>query len=213
MVRVGDVDGGRVNLEALKRVSPAIAESYPRTRLQGGEVLITLVGTIGRTAVAEHTLAGANTARAIGVIPLDSQVLASWVEIWFRSPDKRREMIMRAHEVARKTLNLKDVRAATVALPPSAEQEEIVAEVERRLSVLQEVEAEVESNLKRATRLRQSILKRAFEGKLVPQDPTDEPASELLAQIRAERERSTPAQRRKKKPARNEPAEVQPGLF
>jgi type I restriction enzyme, S subunit len=100
-----------------------------------------------------------------------------------------------------------------VALPPLAEQEQIVAEVERRLSILQEVEAEVEANLKRAARLRQAILKRAFEGKLVPQDPTDEPASELLARIRAERERSSPAQRRKKKPARNEPAEAQPGLF
>ena len=94
-----------------------------------------------------------------------------------------------------------------------AEQQQIVSETKRRLSILQEVEAEVEANLKRAARLRQAILKQAFEGKLVLQDPTDEPASELLARIRAERERSGPAKRRKKRPTQDAPAEAQAGLF
>lgn len=74
-----------------------------------------------------------------------------------------------------------------VPLPPLTEQGRIVAEVERRLSLLDEIESLVEVNLKRAGRLRQSILKRAFEGKLIPQDPNDEPASILLERIRTER--------------------------
>jgi len=98
-------------------------------------------------------------------------------------------------------------------LPPHSEQEALVKKVKRRFSVLDEVEAEVEANLKRASRLRQAILERAFEGKFVPQDPADEPASELLARIRAERERSGPTKQRKKGPARHEPAEAQAGLF
>ena len=74
-----------------------------------------------------------------------------------------------------------------VALPPLAEQHRIVAEVERRLSVVRQAEATVEASLARAERLRQSILKQAFSGRLVLQDPDDEPASALLERIRAER--------------------------
>jgi type I restriction enzyme S subunit len=69
-------------------------------------------------------------------------------------------------------------------LPPLAEQEAIITEVERRLSVVDEIEAQLEASLKRASRLRQSILKRAFDGRLVPQDPHDEPAELLLQKIR-----------------------------
>ena len=82
-------------------------------------------------------------------------------------------------------LNLTELANYRIAVPPVAEQHRIVAEVERRLSVVQEVEATVAANLKRAERLRQSILKRAFEGRLVPQDPSDEPAAALLERIRS----------------------------
>ena len=85
-------------------------------------------------------------------------------------------------------VNQQDLAAMTIPLPPLAEQHRIVAEVERRLSVVQQAEGTVEASLARAERLRQSILKQAFSGKLVPQDPDDEPASVLLESIRAERE-------------------------
>ena len=87
-----------------------------------------------------------------------------------------------------------------VGLPPLAEQYRIVAEVERRLSVAQQAAAAVEASLQRAERLRQSILKRAFSGELVPQDPDDEPASVLLGRLRAQREAeqaATPATKKR----------------
>lgn len=76
-----------------------------------------------------------------------------------------------------------------VPLPPLPEQHKIVEEIERRLSAADGVEKVVEQSLKRAERLRQSILKEAFEGKLVPQDPSDEPAEKLLERIKAEKEK------------------------
>ncbi len=78
-----------------------------------------------------------------------------------------------------------DIDSFTLPLPPLDEQEQIVTEVERRLSVVTEIEAQIAAELKRAERLRQAILKQAFSGQLVPQDPDDEPASALLQRIRA----------------------------
>ena len=72
-------------------------------------------------------------------------------------------------------------------LPPIEEQSAIVLETGRLLSICDAVEVQMNRDGYRSARLRQAILKRAFEGKLVPQDPKDEPAGELLARIRAER--------------------------
>ncbi len=69
-------------------------------------------------------------------------------------------------------------------IPPLREQHEIRTIVDEQLSVYEAVELQVRTHSARATRLRQSILKRAFEGKLVPQDPKDEPAGVLLERIR-----------------------------
>jgi type I restriction enzyme S subunit len=85
-------------------------------------------------------------------------------------------------------LNLGLIRRIAIPFPPTAEQHRIVAEAERSHSLTDELEMQIEANLKRAQRLRQAILKRAFEGKLVPQDPSDEPAAVLLERICAERE-------------------------
>jgi type I restriction enzyme S subunit len=77
-----------------------------------------------------------------------------------------------------------------IPLPPLLEQLEIAEEVQRSFSVADEVETAMEQNLKKAEFLRQSILKAAFLGKLVPQDPSDEPAEKLLERIKAERAKS-----------------------
>ena len=86
---------------------------------------------------------------------------------------------------------------AQIPIPPLTEQAQTVSEIERHLSVADEIEATIKSELKRAERLRQSILKHAFSGKLVPQDPNDEPASALLERIQGEKESQQPKQRKK----------------
>jgi type I restriction enzyme, S subunit len=68
------------------------------------------------------------------------------------------------------------------------EQREIVRLLDEQFTVIEQNEREIDAALKRSAALRQSILKKAFTGQLVPQDPTDEPASALLERIRRERE-------------------------
>ncbi len=83
-----------------------------------------------------------------------------------------------------------------IPLPPLIEQKKIVSELEQHLSIADEAEATIDAELKRAERLRQSILKHAFSGKLVPQDPNDEPASVLLEKIREEKEQPQPKRKK-----------------
>ncbi len=84
-------------------------------------------------------------------------------------------------------LTLEKFQAAPFPLPPVSEQERIATEVARILSEGDAVEAAVVANVERIAHLRQSILKWAFEGKLVEQDPGDEPASVLIDKIRKDR--------------------------
>lgn len=84
-------------------------------------------------------------------------------------------------------LNLGIVKQIAIPLPPLDEQNHITALLGERLSQIEAGECATDHSLKRAARLRQAILKRAFEGKLVPQDATDEPADKLLERIRRER--------------------------
>ncbi len=93
------------------------------------------------------------------------------------------------HAVNQASINQRDVSDVVIPVAPLPEQLLIVAEIESRLSVADKIEETISTALKQAESLRQSILKKAFEGKLVPQDPNDEPASVLLARIRTERER------------------------
>ena len=85
------------------------------------------------------------------------------------------------------------------------EQKEIVNILDLYFSVIDQCETIIEENLVAIKKTRQSILKKAFSGRLVPQDPNDEPASELLARIKKEREaalkeiKKHPRKRRKKK--------------
>ena len=85
-----------------------------------------------------------------------------------------------------KTFNQSHVRGFVIPVPYLAEQAEIVRILDARLDAAKVLEDEVDANLTRAEALRQSILKKAFSGQLVPQDPNDEPATDLLRRIQVE---------------------------
>lgn len=93
----------------------------------------------------------------------------------------------------------------TIPIPSVAEQRQIVDDIESRFSIADKSEQIIDQSLQQAKRLRQSILKRAFEGRLVPQDPKDEPADKLLARIKAEKAKLEPTKRCRRSPASKEP--------
>ncbi len=92
------------------------------------------------------------------------------------------------------------LRSYIVPVPPFQEQHRITSEVDVAVSLIARLTKELFSSQSRSTRLRQSILKWAFEGKLVDQDPNDEPASVLLARIKAEREKAGANQPKRRNP-------------
>jgi type I restriction enzyme S subunit len=147
-----------------------------------GTLCITIAANIAETAILGFDACFPDS--VVGFIPA-SGTDVRFVEYFIRTV--REELEQWAPATAQKNINLKTLQGVAVPLPPQNEQLRIVAEVERRLSVVQELEKQVEVALKRAARLRQAILKHAFEGKLVPQDPEDESASVLLERIREER--------------------------
>lgn len=191
-LRVANVLRGRLDLSELHDIELFKGE-LERLRLEVGDLLIVegngSATEIGRMAIwngeindcvhQNHII----RARLLGVIP------PAYVSTYWNSS----EGASRVLEVASSTsglytLSVSKVGRLPVPLPPAAEQQRIVNEVERRLSVIDELETQVEMNLKRAGRMHQGILKEAFEGRLVPQDPNEEPADRLLAKIRAHRQ-------------------------
>ncbi|MCD4747743.1 MAG: restriction endonuclease subunit S [Thermoanaerobaculales bacterium] len=98
---------------------------------------------------------------------------------------KRTETLV--HGVGRPRIGLTVLRSLALPVPPKPEQERIATEAERCLSAADHLLQDVQKQAERIHRLRQSILKWAFEGRLVDRDPNDEPASALLERIKAER--------------------------
>jgi len=125
IVRVSDVRNGRIAVGDPLRVAESIEAAYARTRLRGGELLLTLVGTVGETAVVPPALAGWNTARAVAVIPVRGEIGAYWVQIALRSPVVQELIGSRLNTTVQATLNLRDVAELPIVLPPPRERDAI----------------------------------------------------------------------------------------
>ena len=116
--------------------------------------------------------------------------------------DLKRQIEKDAYGGAQPNISGKQIKAYLIPKPSLPEQQEIVRLLDEQFEVIEQNEREIDAGLKRTEALRQSILKKAFTGQLVLQDPTDEPASELLARLRAEKEKSVATKSRSVKKAR-----------
>jgi type I restriction enzyme S subunit len=116
----------------------------------------------------------------------------------------KQELEYYAPATAQKNINLETLYGVMVPLPSVAEQEAIIGEIECFYSLADAAEATLELSFGQSERLRQSILKKAFHGELVPQDPEDEPAAVLMERIKQEKAGGTAGPRRRalKRPAK-----------
>lgn len=147
-----------------------------------GTICITIAANIAESGILEIDACFPDS--VVGLIP-HPEVKAEYVEFFIRTAKENLDRY--APATAQKNINLEILNNVAVPVPPSAEQVEIAARVDEASSNALALERACQTELTRSAALRQSILKHAFTGKLVPQDPADEPAAELLARIRASR--------------------------
>lgn len=182
----------------------------PSLEVQAGDILITRAGPrvrVGVCCLVRHTARRLMLCDKVYRLRVEDDLISrGYVELVLNSPQVMDEIERTKSGISDSGLNLTQGRfcALAVPLPPRAEQVRIEAAVAKSFSVSDSVRRDGDVTAIRLTRLRQSILKWAFEGRLVDQDPTDEPASQLLERIHAERE-SKPTQlsraRRRRTPA------------
>ena len=194
VLRIPNIVAGEIDLTDIKYATlPVQIDSV--SALARGDVLMCRtngsVSLVGKTAVVRTELEPHHgfASYLLRFRLVETDMMPKWFHIYATSRLGRAFIEQNAASSAgQNNVSLSLIHTMPIPLPPLAEQRRIVAEVERRLSVVQQAEATVEASLSQAERLRQSILKQAFSGRLVPQDPDDEPASVLLARIKAERE-------------------------
>lgn len=188
---VANVQRGKLDLSTVKTMEIEHSQ-LPRLALRRWEVLFNEGGDrdkLGRgwvwEAQIEPCITQNHVFRASPVI--ESHPHSKWISHWGNTFG---QLYFEAQ--GKQTTNLASINKTVlsrfpVPLPPIAEQEEIIRRLESQMAIVDQLERNVTTSLGKLSALRQSILKKAFSGQLVPQDPNDEPASVLLDRIKAER--------------------------
>ena len=194
VLRIPNIVAGEIDLTDIKYATQPV-KIDSETSLAKGDILMCRtngsVRLVGKTAVIKSEFEPYHgfASYLLRFRLVETEVIPKWFHIYATSQLGRTFIEQNAASSAgQNNVSLSLIHTMPIPLPPLAEQRRIVAEVERWLSVVQQAESTVEASLARAERLRQSILKQAFSGRLVPQDLDYEPASVLLERIRAERE-------------------------
>jgi type I restriction enzyme S subunit len=188
-VTSGEVQFCRIAATREKITKKGLADSS--TKLNPvGSVILNMIGegrTRGKAGILEIAACNNQNCAAIWVsmTPIEPAFVYLWLLYRY---EQTRELGSGNNQPA---MNKSIVKGIPFPLPPLGEMDAIIEAVEDQLSVIDHLEADIEAKLKNAQALRQAILRQAFTGQLVPQDPNDEPAAELLKRIVAEREQRT----------------------
>lgn len=165
-VRAGDIKNFRVDLPRLKAICPALSAEYPRTLLRGGEILLSIRGTVGHTVVVNSDLIGANVSREVAVIPLLPGCDARFICYLLACPDVQKRLRSKVKGVAQSGINLEDVRQLCVPLAPLQEQRAVCDLVDLLLERVATLAGGCKHVDGRLSELTASVLNKAFSGQL-----------------------------------------------
>ena len=167
VVRPVDLGDKVVYAEGLKRIDPALARSYTRTTLEGGDLLLCVRGTTGSVAVAEPALAGANVTRGIVPIRFDpgtvSQALGYYL---MRSQPVQAQIRAKTYGTALMQINIGDLRKIVVAFPPAEKQAALVEQLDAIQEAADQLIDVYGRKLAALDELKKSLLEQAFTGQL-----------------------------------------------
>ena len=190
VLRMGNIVDGLIDFSVLKYL-PRDHGEFPDLLLEYGDLLFNRTNSaelVGKTAVFHQYSQPCSFASYLIRARLCSGTQPDFLAHYINSHSGRNWIAsVVSQQVGQANVNGTKLRACAVPMPPAAEQARIVFEVDRLLSIAFASATAAAVNHQRCQRLRQSILKWAFEGKLADQDPNDEPASALLERIKAER--------------------------
>ena len=162
VLRTTDIDeSGRVDTSTAPRID-LDAKDLAKYRVAPGDLLVTRTGSLGRVALFEDKVDAIPGAYLIQIRLRLDEHSRKFLLMFLQSPEGQARLTGGGAGVGRQNLNAPTIAAIAFGLPPRAEQARIVAEVDRHLSIIREVEAEVDANLQRAQALRQATLMKCF---------------------------------------------------
>lgn len=200
-IRSQNVYPNKLLLDEVAYISDKIDERMKRTRVQPFDVLLNITGaSIGRCTYVPEGFPRANVNQHVCILRADQDILnCAHLSYYFNSPEGQ-DLIMNSQSGAtRQGLNFQQIRNFEIPFPDLKTQLNIVQHLEEKLSLCDNTETTIRDEINKAFGLRQSLLQKAFEGKLVEQNPNDEPARVLLERIKKEREEFLKTEKEKKK--------------
>lgn len=204
LVRTPNVGFGKLLLEGVHRVSESVYKKRnERAVPQAFDLIYAREATAGNVAVIEEGQKVCLGQRTVLVRPMQNRIDSYWLAYFILSQYSYSSLVGKSTGTTVAHVNLSDFRPFVLPLPPLAEQKRIVEKIEELLPKVEEYgkaqDALNKLNTELPERLKKSILQEAIEGRLVPQDPNDEPASVLLDKIRKEKEQLVKEGKLKKK--------------
>lgn len=175
----------RIRSEASKTISVEKAEELSSYTIYENDVLIARRGEMGRTAYVSQKENGWLCGTGSMIIRFPKTYNGYLYTMLLSAEQPRKYLVDKSNGTTMDNLNEITIKRLPFPEIPVEDQKNVLSEIESRLSVCDKLEQLVDENLAKAQALRQSILKKAFTGELVPQDPHDEPAEKLLERIKA----------------------------